>query len=71
VEAAGSAREIRNVEDATGLRRLGLAAHAGKDQQVAVVGSGVAGLTCAHDLALLGYRVTAFEKQAVPGGMLV
>jgi NADPH-dependent glutamate synthase beta subunit-like oxidoreductase len=71
VEAAGSAREIRNVEDATGLRRLGLAAHAGKDQQVAVVGSGVAGLTCAHDLALLGYRVTVFEKQAVPGGMLV
>lgn len=31
----------------------------------------MAGLTCAHDLALLGYRVTVFEKQAGPGGMLV
>ncbi len=40
-------------------------------RKVAVVGSGVAGLTCAHDLALLGYDVSVFEKQAVPGGMLM
>ena len=39
--------------------------------KVAVVGSGVAGLTCAHDLVLLGYDVTVFEKQQVPGGMLM
>lgn len=39
--------------------------------RVAVVGSGCAGLTCAHDLALLGYRVTVFEAQPIPGGMLV
>lgn len=71
VEAARAVRDIRNVEDATALRRLGLAPHAGKGKRVAVVGSGVAGLTCAHDLALLGYRVTVFEKQAVAGGMLV
>ena len=38
---------------------------------MAVVGSGVAGLTCAHDLALLGYDVSVFEKQGVPGGMLM
>jgi formate dehydrogenase beta subunit len=71
VEAAGAVREIRNAEDASGLRRLGLMPHPGKGKRVAVVGSGVAGLSCAHDLALLGYRVTVFEKQAVPGGMLV
>ncbi len=71
VEAAAAIREIQNAEDATVLRRIGKKAHAGLNRRVAVVGSGVAGLTCAHDLALLGYRVTVFEKQAVPGGMLV
>ena len=38
--------------------------------QIAVVGSGPAGLTCAHDLALLGYDVTIFEASQVAGGML-
>jgi formate dehydrogenase beta subunit len=38
--------------------------------KVAVVGAGPAGLSCAHDLALLGYDVTVFEAQAVAGGML-
>jgi NADPH-dependent glutamate synthase beta subunit-like oxidoreductase/NAD-dependent dihydropyrimidine dehydrogenase PreA subunit len=41
-----------------------------KDKWVAIVGAGPAGLSCAHDLALLGYRVTLFEAQEVPGGML-
>jgi formate dehydrogenase (NADP+) beta subunit len=71
VEAARVDRDIRNLEDATALRRLGQGSHAGQGKPVAVVGSGVAGLTCAHDLGLLGYRVTVFEKQAVPGGMLM
>jgi NADPH-dependent glutamate synthase beta subunit-like oxidoreductase/NAD-dependent dihydropyrimidine dehydrogenase PreA subunit len=35
-----------------------------------VVGAGPAGLAAAHDLALLGYPVTVFEAQPVPGGML-
>ncbi|TDA68713.1 MAG: 4Fe-4S dicluster domain-containing protein [Clostridia bacterium] len=42
----------------------------GPGKKVAVVGAGPAGLACAHDLALLGYRVTIFEAQPRPGGML-
>jgi NADH-quinone oxidoreductase subunit F len=41
-----------------------------KDQKVAVVGAGPAGLTCAYFLAKMGYRVTVFESQSVAGGML-
>ncbi|MGB7620823.1 MAG: FAD-dependent oxidoreductase [Terriglobia bacterium] len=37
---------------------------------VAVVGSGPAGLTAAHYLSLDGYRVTVFEADGEPGGML-
>ena len=38
--------------------------------KVAVIGSGPAGMSAAHDLALLGYPVTVFEAAAVPGGMM-
>ncbi len=41
-----------------------------KDEKVAVIGSGPAGLTAAHDLVLMGYEVTIFEALPVPGGML-
>jgi NADPH-dependent glutamate synthase beta subunit-like oxidoreductase len=37
---------------------------------VAIVGSGPAGLACAHDLALLGFAPTIFEMESVKGGML-
>ncbi len=40
-------------------------------KKVAVVGSGPAGLTCAGDLAKLGYDVTIFEAFHVPGGVLM
>ena len=41
-----------------------------KDKKVAVIGSGPSGLSCAHDLALMGYQVTIFEATSVAGGML-
>ncbi len=41
-----------------------------RDKRIAIVGAGVCGLTCAHDLALLGYAVEVFESAPVPGGML-
>ncbi|MFA9380902.1 MAG: NADPH-dependent glutamate synthase [Acetanaerobacterium sp.] len=39
--------------------------------RVAVVGSGPSGLTCAGDLAKLGYDVTVFEALHIAGGVLV
>lgn len=42
-----------------------------KNRKVAVIGSGPAGLTCAGDLAKLGYDVTIFEALHEPGGVLV
>ncbi len=41
-----------------------------KDQAVAVIGSGPAGLTAAHDLRRAGYQVTIFEAKPELGGML-
>ena len=39
--------------------------------KVAVIGSGPSGLTCAGDLARLGYDVTVFEALPIAGGVLV
>lgn len=39
--------------------------------KVAIVGAGPAGLTCAGDLAKLGYEVSVFEALHVAGGVLV
>lgn len=46
------------------------AAGPSRRENVAIIGSGPAGLTCAYHLRRLGYEVTLFEKQAVLGGML-
>lgn len=42
-----------------------------KGKKVAVIGSGPSGLTCAGDLAKLGYEVTVFEALHKAGGVLV
>ena len=43
------------------------AAETGKN--IAVVGAGPAGLSCAHRAALLGHKVTVFEAKPKPGGL--
>ena len=40
-------------------------------KKVAIIGSGPAGLTCAGDLANMGYDVTVFESLHKPGGVLM
>jgi glutamate synthase (NADPH/NADH) small chain len=42
-----------------------------KQIKVAVIGSGPAGLTCAGDLARMGYKVTVFEALHTAGGVMV
>jgi len=48
-------------------RRLPLAS----GERIAVIGAGPAGLSAAHDLALLGFRPTVYEAERVPAGMLM
>jgi len=41
-----------------------------REEKIAIIGSGPAGLSCAYHLARMGYCVTIFEALPVPGGML-
>jgi len=43
----------------------------GAGRRVAIVGAGPAGLSCAHELALMGFAPVVFEAQTLAGGMLV
>ena len=54
-----------------GLDAVDEAAVERKGKKVAIVGSGPSGLTCAGDLAKLGYDVTLFEALHAPGGVLM
>ena len=42
-----------------------------REEKVAVIGAGPAGLTAATDLAGMGYQVTVFEKESQVGGMMM
>ncbi len=42
----------------------------GNGKRIACIGAGPASLTVANDLAPLGYEVTIFEQNAVPGGLM-
>jgi NADPH-dependent glutamate synthase beta subunit-like oxidoreductase/ferredoxin len=43
---------------------------AAKPGRIAILGSGPAGLACAHDLALMGHHATIFDAAKVAGGMM-
>ncbi len=63
---------------AAGAEEMAALLHATVDQRVirasgervAIVGAGPAGLSAAHDLALLGFHPVVFETEPVPAGML-
>ncbi len=40
------------------------------EEKIAIIGAGPAGLSCAYYLGLKGYKVTVFDRNPVPGGML-
>ena len=42
-----------------------------RTEHVAVVGAGPAGLAVGYDLVQIGYRVTIYDREEIPGGLLV
>jgi formate dehydrogenase beta subunit len=42
----------------------------GAGEPIAIIGAGPAGLSAAHDLALLGFHPVVFEVESIPAGML-
>lgn len=64
--------ELEKIHDDNGSRSLKISAtKSGVKARIAVVGSGPAGLTCAGELAKMGFGVTIFEALHEPGGVLV
>lgn len=58
------------VESADYKRILGTDGIENNGKKVAIIGSGPAGLSAAHYLSLMGYKVTIFEQFAHAGGMM-
>jgi len=67
-----SAFDLGNTNSPTSRTGLNAARKRGDKtgKHVAIIGAGPAGLSCAHDLALLGHEVTIFDAASVAGGML-
>lgn len=61
----------RFIADMDGSLELTPVPKLGNKGKIAVIGSGPAGLTVAGDLAKLGFRVTVFDAQPEPGGVLM
>jgi NADPH-dependent glutamate synthase beta subunit-like oxidoreductase len=61
-----------NVDEMAALVRAGVneKLRVENGQSVAIIGAGPAGLSAAHDLALLGFSPVVFETEPVPAGML-
>jgi heterodisulfide reductase subunit A len=64
------AERVKGSAEKSGAPRASKSKGSAKKGQVAVVGSGPAGLTAARDLARWGYSVMVFEAEQAVGGML-
>lgn len=60
----------RFVADYTNIDEIPIPSITKVGKKVAVIGAGPAGLSCANDLALMGYDVTVYEAMSEAGGML-
>jgi len=69
-EAVSIASLERLVADRMKVEDVNVSPQVRNGVEVAVIGSGPAGLSAARDLAILGYEVTIFEANSEPGGML-
>jgi len=69
IDQARRGQPPKLTEEAKAKRQAALVQR-GADRQVAIIGSGPAGLTCAWDLANMDYKPVIFEKLDVTGGML-
>lgn len=65
-----SAHDVRSVAALVGLDPLAALAAPRSGKRVAVIGAGATGLSCAHDLLLLGHQCVIFDSAAEPGGVL-
>ena len=61
-----------DAEEMAALLRAGISGNVARaaGQRIAIIGAGPAGLSAAHDLALLGFHPVVFEAEPVPAGML-
>ncbi|MRR17929.1 MAG: FAD-binding protein [Deltaproteobacteria bacterium] len=57
-------------DDCAGLTQEQATPERTRKEKIAIIGSGPAGLSAAHELAMAGFGVTIFEAMNVPGGML-
>jgi glutamate synthase (NADPH) small chain len=64
-------REMKRIADGTEESTWSKATRECTKEKIGVIGSGPAGLTCAAELAKLGYQVTIFEALHKPGGVLI
>ncbi len=71
VDEAISIMELKRVAaDHVDLREIPVPEITPRDEKVAIIGSGPAGLTAAYFLALDGYKVSVYEAMPEPGGMM-
>ena len=70
ISAAREGRLPEPTEHLIARRKAEFPQQRGSGRQVGIIGSGPAGLTCAWDLANMGYKPVVLESLNVAGGML-
>jgi len=63
------ADDLKNKFIKSGYGIIGIGAE--ESRPISIIGSGPAGLACAHELALMGYKPVIYEMEEVAGGMCV